>query len=136
LGLDSDGKEKEKTADAHTKKEVRIAKARKWLPTYEGTKIVRAYRKKFHVDVGCAIRDLLEVGYEFKPGYVDAVLKSEATRIERLRVKKEEKRLADEYNAYQDDRFYFIAGYTSGGAPYGVTWAEMGLEPYNNEFDE
>ena len=29
----------------------------------------------------------------------------------------------------QDDRFFFIAGYTSGGAPYGVTWEEMGLEP-------
>ena len=30
----------------------------------------------------------------------------------------------------QDDTFFFIAGYTSGGAPYGVTWAEMGLEPW------
>lgn len=29
----------------------------------------------------------------------------------------------------QDDTFFFIAGYTSGGAPYGVTWEEMGLEP-------
>ena len=32
----------------------------------------------------------------------------------------------------QDDRFFFIAGYTSGGAPYGVTWEEMGLEPWEN----
>ena len=24
-----------------------------------------------------------------------------------------------------DDTFAFIAGYTSGGAPYGVTWEEM-----------
>ena len=30
----------------------------------------------------------------------------------------------------QDDTFFFIAGYTSGVAPYGVTWAEMGLEPW------
>ena len=30
----------------------------------------------------------------------------------------------------QDDRFFFIAGYISGGAPYGVTWEEMGLEPW------
>lgn len=30
----------------------------------------------------------------------------------------------------QDDRFFFIAGYTSGGAPYGVTWEEMDLEPW------
>ena len=32
----------------------------------------------------------------------------------------------------QDDTFFFIAGYTSGGAPYGVTWAEMGLEPWED----
>ena len=28
------------------------------------------------------------------------------------------------YNSDQDDMFYFIAGYTSGGAPYGITWDE------------
>ena len=25
----------------------------------------------------------------------------------------------------QDETFFYIAGYTSGGAPYGVTWEEM-----------
>lgn len=30
----------------------------------------------------------------------------------------------------QDDTFFFIAGYTSGGAPYGVTWEQTGLEPW------
>lgn len=30
----------------------------------------------------------------------------------------------------QDDTFFFIAGYTSGGAPYGVTWEQMELEPW------
>ena len=31
---------------------------------------------------------------------------------------------------WQDENFYFIAGFTSGGAPYGTTWQEaqaMGL---------
>lgn len=32
----------------------------------------------------------------------------------------------------QDDTFFFIAGYTSGGAPYGVTWEQIGLEPWEN----
>ena len=32
----------------------------------------------------------------------------------------------------QDDRFFFIAGYTSGGAPYGVTWEDMGLKPWED----
>lgn len=30
----------------------------------------------------------------------------------------------DVMNEYQDSEFYFIAGYTSGGAPYGITWKQ------------
>ena len=30
----------------------------------------------------------------------------------------------------QNDQFFYIAGYTSGGAPYVITWEEMGLEPW------
>ena len=49
-----------------------------------------------------------------------------------IKQKKEarEKSTADEI--LQDDRFFFIAGYTSGGAPYGVTWEEMGMEPWED----
>ena len=32
----------------------------------------------------------------------------------------------------QDDRFFFISGYTSGDAPYGVTWEGMGLKPWED----
>jgi len=118
------------------KKQSRLAKARVWLPTYTGKKIVRGYRKKFNVDTVCAVRELQEIGCEFKPGYVDNLLKAEAIRIEQLRMKKEEKRLTEKYTAWQNDMFYYIAGYTSGGAPYGVTWALMGLRSYDNEFDD
>lgn len=34
--------------------------------------------------------------------------------------------------SFQDDRIFFIAGYTSGGAPYGVTWEKMGLKPWED----
>ncbi len=30
----------------------------------------------------------------------------------------------------QDDQFFYIAGYTSGGFPYGVTWEEAEQEPW------
>ena len=32
-----------------------------------------------------------------------------------------------------DETFYYIAGYTSNGVPYGVTWEEMGLNPFEDE---
>lgn len=35
----------------------------------------------------------------------------------------------DLYGDTCDDRFAYIAGYTSGGAPYGSTWEEMGIDP-------
>ena len=44
--------------------------------------------------------------------------------------KKAKKAVQEPVLPEQDDRFFYIAGYTSGGAPYGVTWEEMGLEPW------
>lgn len=35
-----------------------------------------------------------------------------------------------------DGTFAFIAGYTSGGAPYGVTWEQVGIDsdlPFNEK---
>ena len=48
----------------------------------------------------------------------------------RARQKKETRDNLAKEEILQDDRFFFIAGYTSGGAPYGVTWEEMGLKPW------
>ena len=133
-------KKKIKAPTRAHKKESRIARARNWLPTYDGTKIVRAYRKKFGVDTVCAVCELQEVGYEFKPGNVDNLLNAEAARIAAIQWKKTEKRLGEgmsaECNDWQNNMFYYIAGYTSGGAPYGVTWEEMGLTPWENEFED
>ena len=129
-------KKKKKSRTRAQKRESRLARARNWLPTYEGTKIVRAYREKFQVDTTCAIRELQEIGHEFEPGYVENLLRAETARVEQLRKRKEEKQQSQEYNDWQDDRFFFIAGYTSGGAPYGVTWEEMGLMPYEDAFGD
>ena len=41
---------------------------------------------------------------------------------------KERERLAELYEDC-DGRFAFIAGYTDGGAPYGVMWEEVGIDP-------
>ena len=49
------------------------------------------------------------------------------------RAKKKVKVSQTSGEVYQDDRFSFIAGYTSGGAPYGVTWEEMGLKPWEDQ---
>ncbi|MFR0951917.1 MAG: hypothetical protein ACLSGK_03475 [Lachnospiraceae bacterium] len=54
-------------------------------------------------------------------------------RSKERRTKKKVKVIQTSGEVYQDDRFSFIAGYTSGGAPYGVTWEEMGLKPWEDQ---
>lgn len=117
------------------KREPRLRKARLWLAAFDEvpSKILRRYRAKFKVDIPTALRDLQEIGHVFAPGYVDAVLKGEENRLYQKALKKQEQSGPD--NTCRDDRFYYIAGYTSGGAPYGVTWEEMGMEPYEDEYE-
>ena len=111
-------------------KEIRLRKARQWILTYNGTPkhMARNYRKRFHVDITTAISDLKAIGVEFTEEYLAAVKKSEEERIRQnhLKTQAQQPFLSD----LSDDYFAFIAGYTDGGAPYGITWAELGLEPH------
>lgn len=81
----------------------------------------------------CAITELRMLGCEISQEYIDCVKKTiEAERLKRMVKKEQEKfdRFPD-----SDGTFYYIAGYISGGVPYGTTWEEMGLEPYT-DFEE
>ena len=52
------------------------------------------------------------------------------TKKKKLTKEQRRQMVMDElYGESCDDRFAFIAGYTSGGAPYGTTWEEMGIDP-------
>lgn len=117
------------------KREIRLSKAKQWITTYSGNpkKIVKSYKKRFKVDTTCALNDLQSIGVEFTQEHLDAVKRSEQQRIQQKRLKKQQNS-ADKW-ADSDDTFFFIAGYTSGGAPYGVTWEEMVLEPYEDKDD-
>ena len=101
----------------------RLLIAKQWLPTYKGQSIVRGYARHFAVDLLCAVKELEMLGNQFKPEYIDQLKKTIAGQIEQ---KQERKRLNAEEKMVtsfeSEDVFYYIAGYTSGGAPYGVTW--------------
>jgi len=125
------------------KSPIRKRKAKTWIKKYEGTDIVKDYRNHFKgVDVACAVRELKEIGYQFEPDYEKSVLNAEESRIEQIHRNKEKRNKnklnqSDTFqNDFQDDNFFYIAGYTSGGAPYGVQWWEMGLEPWQNDLDD
>ena len=69
---------------------------------------------------------------EFTQEYLDAVKRSEEERIRQKHLAKERKAQQEKDLLYEnsDDIFAFIAGYTGGGVPFGITWEELGLEPY------
>jgi hypothetical protein len=112
------------------KREQRLQSAKQWLLKYDGKNIVKGYRKHFKVDIMCAISELQMLGCEISQEYIKNVKKT----IEAERKKRENKKEQEKLDLFSDsdDTFYYIAGYTAGGAPYGVTWEEMGLEPYTD----
>ena len=61
-----------------------------------------------------------------------AVVVKQKKQQKRAKRKKEARDNLTKEEILQDDRCFFIVGYTSGGAPYGVIWEEMGLEPWKD----
>ena len=59
------------------------------------------------------------LGYEIDPKYKEQILKQYKAKSKAGEKKKREEK--SELAPWQDSNFYFIAGYTSGGAPYGIT---------------
>ena len=128
----------------------RKVKAEKWVAEYDGTPyggdIIKAYRKKFAVDRMKAVEELQMLGVSLTKEQIDrekAAVKAyqdiqKAKKAKRKRLREQRKMQKSDIADYleQDDRFYYIAGYTSGGAPYGVTWEEMGLSPYTEDCDD
>jgi len=97
----------------------RLHAAKTWLRSYPGKNIAQGYRKHFGVDSLCAIRELRLLGVAIDPAYERAVLA--ASRAQNKKCKREENFLISEETFYG---FAFIAGYTDGGAPYGITIEE------------
>ena len=91
-----------------------------------------------------ALTELQLLGFVFTEEQIAAEKRAVQARIRQERAKKAkrrakrraEKEAATLFHTDQDDRFFFIAGYTSGGAPYGVTWEEMGFSPWSSIEDE
>ena len=100
----------------------RLSQAKTWFASQkfnEDSHIVKAYRKHFKVDKTCAMRELcmLKVLSPQKQSAYEAQLKGKDNK--KAAIKRQ-----DFIDTYQYDRFFFIAAYTSGGAPYGTTCDE------------
>lgn len=108
------------------KRPQRLESAKSWLETYDGNKVVKAYRKRYGVDFETALTELALLGVPIDPDYRERVLQSAAAQAAAKRRKKAERKAEQEklLGIESDEHFAFIVGYTSGGTPYGLTWAE------------
>lgn len=106
---------------------IRIQRAKSWLKDKEGSEvaIIHAYKKRYKVDLFKAFDDLQLAGYHFTPEYC----KNMQDFQEYNRLKKGN----SNDNEDSDETFAFIAGYTSGGAAFGTTWEELGLDANASE---
>ena len=140
-------KGKGKAAKKAMKFAERKAKAEKWVSEYDGTPyggdIIKAYRKKFAVDRMKAVAELQMLGVSLTKEQIDRekaavkayqdIQRAKKAKRKRLREQKRMRKDIPVFHEDQDETFYYIAGYTSGGAPYGVTWEEMGMSPYTED---
>ena len=117
------GRRKKKNKLKVWKRPARLASGKHWLEKYDGkpgSRMVRAYAKKYRTDLLCAILELRMLGAVVSEEYEEKVKKSiEARTLERKRLKKK-KEEREAYDDFSDERFAYIAGYTSGGAAYGI----------------
>jgi hypothetical protein len=104
----------------------RLQSARHWLATFSGTKIVEAYARCFGVDLECAARELRLLGVDLDPRSLEALrmrLRDRGGRRKDAGAARDA--IPEGYGGEWDDDFAYIAGFTSGGAPFGVTWEEL-----------
>lgn len=100
----------------------RLQAARRWLAAYQGRHVVKSYANWFGVDTLCAIRELQMLGVALDPDHIRSAKALQRSRAPRKRGT--DPPVPEGYGEILDENFAFIAGFTEGGAPYGVTWGE------------
>jgi len=99
----------------------RLRAAPTWLSAYEGKNVVRGYAKWFGVDLRCAVLELRMLAVDIDPEYVEA-LETRKSRRHRETEPAAQDLVPEGYGSEWDEHFDFIAGFTSGGAPFGTAW--------------
>jgi hypothetical protein len=114
------------------------ARATRWVEQYKGKNIVAGYANWFAVDPLCAVIELRMLGVTIdaeRERQIKATIEArtaERKRRQELRAQAQLEQLPPD----SDETFAFIAGYTSAGAPYGITFEELGGElPYFDDED-
>ncbi|MGG4166312.1 hypothetical protein ABEW00_02340 [Rossellomorea vietnamensis] len=98
-----------------------------WTQEYKGDEnIVKVYSRKFGLNLKNSMKELGSMGVTISNQDKEEVrntLRKREEEKERKRMKKKARELEDSFDS--DDTFAFIAGYTDGGFPFGMTHEKM-----------
>ncbi|MCD9020203.1 hypothetical protein [Cohnella silvisoli] len=125
------------------KRDQRLEVAKRWISEYKGNKWISSYRKRYGISSECAIQELLLLQVpltkeEIINGRKGARARSRKAKEKALRIARSEKKRNKKTGSikidvpWQDETYFYIAGYTDWGFPYGITWEEN--ERMNNDY--
>jgi len=108
-------------------KKYRLGSSTEWIRNYVGKNIIKEYSKWYGVDLICAIKELRKKGLEISEEYEHKARQKVEAKNRARQITKEniQKLKSDKQDDFSDAHFAFIAGYTPGGTPFGITHEEM-----------
>jgi len=101
----------------------RLQAGKRFIEKHDGKHIIASYRKHFGVSPLCAALELRMLGCRIEEDTIRGLQMEEVRKSERRKQRKKE---IGEFKDFpdSDERFAYIADYTSGGFPIGITWEE------------
>jgi hypothetical protein len=102
----------------------RLQSGRHWLTSFSGKRVVPSYARWFGVDLVCAAKELQILGVHFSHEYLDALRRNAAGRPKHSH-NVPKGAAAPVVDPMSNQGFAYIAGHTTAGLPFGVTWEEM-----------
>jgi hypothetical protein len=105
----------------------RLIVAKDWIEKYAGKNLIRGYCNHFAVDITCAAIELETLGYSVDHEYGKQVKLSQEVQNRALMIRRQLREQENQHMSYSDsdENFYYIAGYTSNGVPFGIRWDEV-----------
>ena len=119
-------KKKKKNQRKQLRRTQRLSRGKNWLNNYEGADMIEDYRKRYGVDLLCAVVELRMLGADISEDYEYQLRQDEEQkRLSKKSNKGKKQKVEEDFlDDFSDENFAFIAGYTSGGVPFGLTHEE------------
>jgi hypothetical protein len=116
------------------KRAQRLESAKSWLETYEGNKVVKAYRKRYGLDFITAFAELEMLGVPIDPDYKERVLQSVAAQAVAKRQKRTRERAqrADVWSEYEDDETALERAGECVGCDASISSAQVMFRPLDD----